>query len=225
MALALKAIVEALLFASDEPLPLHRLAAVLEESSPDELLSAIRELNAGYAAAGAALEAREIGGGWQLLTRPELDPWIVRLAARPPRARLSQPALETLAIVAYKQPVNRIELEEIRGVNVEGVLRTLIERDLVTVVGRDEGLGRPLLYGTTPAFLAYFGLTGINDLPRLDELEVFLAERDTGTAAPPALAVPGAARDAGGPPDEFLHQEGPRPHEDPLQEASGRGDG
>lgn len=115
---------------------------------------------------------------------------------------MTQPSLETLAIVAYKQPVARAELEEIRGVNVEGVLKTLLERDLVTIVGRDEGLGRPLLYGTTPEFLAYFGLNRLEDLPRLEELEMFLSERelaalreieqappaDAGAPAPPELA-------------------------------------
>jgi segregation and condensation protein B len=174
----LKAILEALLFAADEPLPLRRLAALVDERPTGEVRAALDDLRAGYASSGSALQVLELAGGYRLVTRSELAPWISRLLAAPGRPRLSQPALETLAIVAYKQPVTRLELEEIRGVNVEGVLRTLIERDLVTIVGRDEGLGRPLLYGTTDAFLAYFGLNSTAELPRMDELEVFLAERE-----------------------------------------------
>lgn len=176
---ALKAILEALLFAADEPLSLRKLGALVEEGSSGELRAALEELRADYATPGRGLQIAEIAGGYRLLTRPELAPWLSRLFAAPGRPRLSQPALETLAIVAYKQPVTRIVMEEIRGVSVEGVLRTLLERDLVTVVGRDEGLGRPLLYGTTDAFLDYFGLNSTADLPRMDELEIFLAERES----------------------------------------------
>jgi segregation and condensation protein B len=178
----LKAILEALLFAADEPLPLGRLAGLLEDRSTGELRAALEELSAGYAAASSALQIVEVAGGYRLVTRPEMAPWVTRLFATPGRARLSQPALETLAIIAYKQPVARVELEEIRGVNVEAVLRTLIERDLVSVVGRDEGLGRPLLYGTTDGFLTYFGLNSTADLPRMDEIEVFLAARESAVA-------------------------------------------
>ena len=193
----LTAVVEALLFAAEEPLPLRRLAAAVEEASPAELREALARLNDEYEAAGRAFRIHEIAGGYQLRTRPELAPWIARLAGRPTRARLSHPALETLAIVAYKQPVTRAELEEIRGVGVEAVLRTLLERDLVTIVGRDEGLGRPLLYGTTDAFLSYFGLRSTGDLPRLDELEVFLAAREAAAEEEPAAGDEGAAGDAG----------------------------
>jgi segregation and condensation protein B len=174
----LKTLVEALLFAADEPLSLRRLSSVLEEATTSELRLAVNELNAAYDAGGSALQIQEIAGGYQLLTRAELAPWVSRLIGRGGRPRLSQPALETLAIIAYKQPVTRVELEEIRGVNVEAVLRTLVERELVSIVGRDEGLGRPLLYGTTAEFLSYFGLNSTADLPRLDELEIFLAERE-----------------------------------------------
>ncbi len=180
------------MFAADEPLPLARLAEVVEDRSSGELRAALDELAADYAAAGGALRIVEVAGGYRLVTRPELAPWVSRLFSVPGRPRLSQPALETLAIVAYKQPVTRIELEEIRGVNVEAVLRTLIERDLVTIVGRDEGLGRPLLYGTTEGFLAYFGLNSTADLPRMDEIEVFLAERES------VLAKAEAQGDTGG---------------------------
>jgi segregation and condensation protein B len=167
-----------LLFAADEALPLRRFAEVVDDRSSGELRAALDEVAADYAAAGSALQIVEVAGGYRLVTRPELAPWVSRLFAVPGRPRLSQPALETLAIIAYKQPVTRVELEEIRGVNVEAVLRTLIERDLVSIVGRDEGLGRPLLYGTTEGFLTYFGLNSPADLPRMDEIELFLAERE-----------------------------------------------
>ncbi|MFN2433722.1 MAG: SMC-Scp complex subunit ScpB [Gemmatimonadota bacterium] len=195
MAGELRAIVEALLFAAEEPLPPRRAAGILGEASEAELRAAVDELNAGYAAAGHALQVVEVAGGWRLLTRAEFAPWIARLLARPARVRLTGPSLETLAIVAYKQPVARAELEEIRGVNVEGVLRTLVERDLVTIVGRDEGLGRPLLYGTTRAFLTYFGLNTLDDLPRLDELEAFLSERELAALRAIEAAPENAPRD------------------------------
>jgi segregation and condensation protein B len=154
----------------------------VDDRSPAELRAALDELTADYAAPDGALVIVELAGGYRLVTRPELAPWVSRLFAVPGRPRLSQPALETLAIIAYKQPVTRVELEEIRGVNVEAVLRTLIERDLISIVGRDEGLGRPLLYGTTDGFLTYFGLNSAADLPRMDEIEVFLAERESAHA-------------------------------------------
>jgi segregation and condensation protein B len=198
VAAELKAVVEALLFVADEPLSLRRLAAAVEEASAAELREALAELDAGYAAAGRPLAVQEVAGGYRLVTRPEFDPWIARLVGRPGRARLSQPALETLAIVAYRQPVTRAALEEIRGVNAEGVLKTLIERDLVTVVGRDEGLGRPLLYGTTDAFLTYFGLREIGDLPRLEELEVFLSDREAEALGPDPEEAAGAGGEGTG---------------------------
>ena len=196
----LKGVLEALLFATDEPLAPKRLSALLEEATPGEIRAALEELRADCEKEGRGLRVAEIAGGFRLLTRPELDPWVTRLAARPGRTRLSQAALETLAIVAYRQPVTRIDLEEIRGVNVEAVLRTLIERDLVTIVGRDEGLGRALLYGTTDAFLAYFGLSSLRDLPRRDELEVFLASREPEAAA----ELPGASAPAGDAQDDAV---------------------
>jgi segregation and condensation protein B len=193
----LKAILEALLFAADEPLPLRRIAGLLEDRSSGELRAALEELRADYAGAGSALQVVEVAGGYRLVTRPEMAPWVARLFATPGRARLSQPALETLAIIAYRQPVARVELEEIRGVNVEAVLRTLIERDLVSIVGRDEGVGRPLLYGTTDGFLTYFGLNSTTDLPRMDEIEVFLAGRENALGEEGA-EEPAAAPDSGG---------------------------
>lgn len=176
-----KAIVEALLFAAEEPLPAARLSSILEEETPAGIDDLVAELNADYLREGRAFQIRSIAGGYRLLTRPEYALWI-KLLHRSSRPRLSQAALETLSIVAYRQPVARTELEAIRGVNVDGVLKTLVERDLVRISGRGEGLGRPLLYGTTDHFLEYFGLPDLEALPRPEEVELPGAY-DTGTPA------------------------------------------
>lgn len=166
-----KAIVEALLFAADEPLPARRLATILEETTPTVIDDIVAELNADYLREGRAFRINAIAGGYRLLTRPEYALWI-KLLQRSSRPRLSQAALETLSIIAYRQPVARTELEAIRGVSVDGVLKTLLERDLVRIAGRAEGLGRPLLYATTDHFLEYFGLPDLDALPRPEEVEL-----------------------------------------------------
>ncbi|HUP02008.1 MAG TPA: SMC-Scp complex subunit ScpB [Gemmatimonadota bacterium] len=171
-------IVEALLFATDEPLTARGLAALVGDATPAVIEDVIAALNADYLRERRAFRIEPVAGGYQIVTRSAFAPWVRRLRASPPTPRLSQAALETLAIVAYKQPVSRAELEAIRGVSVDGVLRTLVERELVTIAGRGEGLGRPLLYGTTAHFLEYFGLTGLDALPRPEELEILFADRE-----------------------------------------------
>ncbi len=173
-----KRVVEALLFAADEPLTSRRIASLLEDATPDLAEDLIRRLNADYLGGGRAFRVQAVAGGWQIVTLAELAPWVARLRESGGPPRLTQAALETLAIVAYKQPVTRAELESIRGVSVEAVLRTLVERDLVRIAGREEGVGRPLLYGTTDHFLEYFGLPGLDALPRAEELEVLFADRE-----------------------------------------------
>jgi len=167
-------LLEAALFASGRPLPLDELAVLDPEVSRAELALALDEIRECYETAGHGVELVELAGGWQILTRPEYTETIERasLAARP--QRLSAAALETLAIIAYRQPIGRAEIEEIRGVSVGGMLKTLHERGLIDVVGRSEGLGRPLLYGTTSAFLEHFALRHLNELPRADELAIAL---------------------------------------------------
>jgi segregation and condensation protein B len=176
-------LLEAALFASARPIATEELAVLEPDASPAELQSALEELREHYDVDGHGVELQEIGGGWQILTRAEYTEAIERaqLAARP--ARLSGAALETLAIIAYRQPISRAEIEEIRGVMVGSVLKSLHERGLIDVTGRGEGLGRPLLYGTTPVFLEYFALRHLEELPRADELAI-------------ALRVPGRADDA-----------------------------
>ncbi|MBV9774559.1 MAG: SMC-Scp complex subunit ScpB [Gemmatimonadetes bacterium] len=169
--------VEALLFASQSPLSAAELARAEEGLDEERVEEAVAELRAEYEREGRAFGVFEVGGGYQLLTRPEYAPVLERFDSVPGSSRLSSPALETLAIIAYRQPVGRAEVEEIRGVGSGGVLRTLQERELIEVVGRGEGLGRPLLYGTTRRFLEHFGFRSIEDLPRPDELPVVLAQR------------------------------------------------
>jgi segregation and condensation protein B len=173
-----KQVLEALLFAAEEPLSVRRLSAMIEEASPALIADLVRELNADYLRESRAFQVQEVAGGFRLVTRPEYATWVRELRAAGASPRLSQAALETLSIVAYKQPVTRAELESIRGVAVEGVLKTLVEREQVRIVGREEGLGRPLLYGTTDHFLEYFGLPSLDALPRPDELEILFADRE-----------------------------------------------
>lgn len=171
-------VVEALLFASEAPLSAADLARADEGLDEERVEAAVAELRAEYEREERAFAVFEVGGGWQLLTRPEFAPVLERFDTVPSAHRLSGPALETLAIIAYRQPVGRAELEEIRGVGVGAVMRTLQERGLAEVVGRGEGLGRPLLYGTTPFFLQHFGFRSLDDLPRPEELPVVLARRE-----------------------------------------------
>ena len=173
----LSAALEALLFSSDQPLPLTLLCESLEAES-DAVNAALQELGGGYAARGAGVELREIAGGWMLVTTPEQAEWVGRMLRGKRRMRLSRPALETMAIVAYKQPVTKGEIEAIRGVDSTAVLATLLERNLVTIRGRSKVVGRPLLYGTTPEFLDYFGLRDLTELPRPEELRALVVARE-----------------------------------------------
>jgi segregation and condensation protein B len=167
-------LLEAALFASARPVPADELAALDPEATPAVVEAALAELREHYESDGHGVELAELAGGWQILTRAEYTEAIERaqLAARP--QRLSAAALETLAIIAYRQPIGRAEIEDIRGVAVGGVLKSLHERGLIDVVGRSEGMGRPLLYGTTPLFLEHFALRHLEELPRADELAVAL---------------------------------------------------
>ncbi|MEX1183527.1 MAG: SMC-Scp complex subunit ScpB [Gemmatimonadota bacterium] len=185
-------IIEALLFASDAPLSALDLARVDERLDEDTVEAVIQELRAEYESGERSFQIYEVAGGYQLLSRPEFVTVLERYDTVPQPSRLSAPALEVLAIIAYRQPLGRAEIEDIRGVGSSGVLRTLQERSLVEAVARGEGLGRPLLYGTTSKFLEHFGFRSIEDLPRPDELPIVLRERRPAAAAP----VDGAADEA-----------------------------
>jgi segregation and condensation protein B len=161
-------VVEALLFASDVPLEAERIREVLDLENAAAARGLVEELMARYEAEPRGLAIVEVGGGFRMVTRPELAPWLVRLARARTRVRLSRPALETLAIIAYKQPVSRPELDAVRGVNSDAVLDNLLERRLVRIGGRKEAPGRPFLYETTREFLVAFGLRDLNDLPKVE---------------------------------------------------------
>ena len=169
---------EALLFATDQPLTVDKLAGFFPDVDRKAVRDAIDELRAEYDRDEHAFTVVEFGGGYSISTRPDHAALVRKLFRGRRKQRLSRAALEVLAIVAYKQPVTRLEIEEIRGVSASGVLGTLLERDLVHIVGRAETLGHPLLYGTTRAFLDYLGLTNVRDLPQLSELEDLLAEKE-----------------------------------------------
>lgn len=190
----LKFILESLLFSAQKPLNTKELRQVLvnaadvEEADADvkafakikeiDLVPVLEELALDHQNAARSYRLACVAGAWQFVSQPEFAPWLralVGVKARPPR--LSQPALETLAIIAYRQPLTRAEVEQIRGVNVDGVMQTLVERGLVEGVGRAEVVGRPQTYGTTPIFLEYFGLRSLEDLPAADELRRIPVEK------------------------------------------------
>ena len=164
-------IIEALVFSSESPLPLTKIREIIPGLAPKQINSIIEYLNEQYRQGGRSYEIREIAGGYQMFTMPEFAAFVDKLFQEKQQSRLTQKALETLAIVAYKQPVTRHEIEEIRGVNVDGVMKTLMSRSLVTISGRAQAPGSPFLYKTTRKFLDYFGLKSLDDLPKLKEID------------------------------------------------------
>ena len=186
----LQAIVEALIFASPEPLTLKSLVKTLDDEPREHVEEALAALRRGWSARPGGLQLVEVAGGYQIVTRPELHDRVRRLFHEHSSQRLSAQALETLAVIAYRQPVTGPEIAEIRGVNTSGVIGTLVDRRLVKVVGRKAVVGRPFLYATTREFLDRFGLKNLTDLPKVEDMAEAL-----GMEAPPALAA-GDPRDA-----------------------------
>ncbi len=201
---SLKRIIESVLFASQRPVSTRDLqgilksAAELEKADPNvamfsaikepALRAAIDELGAECAHSSRAYELRETAAGWQLVTKPQFSPWLRQLFPEYRSARLSAPAMETLAIVAYRQPIIRADIEAIRGVAVDGVLQTLLDRGLVKISGRAEVPGRPLLYETTQNFMDHFGLRNLDELPNVAELRHIPLPLAAGTGAPDAAS-------------------------------------
>ncbi len=162
----LKALAEAILFSADHPLSASRLAELTDAEDGHAVRRVVGELKDEYDAQGRAFTVEEVGGGFQILTRPEFDSWIRRLHSRRQQDTLSKAALETLAIVAYRQPITRAEVEDIRGVGAGHILRSLVDKRLLKIAGRSDDLGRALLYGTTRQFLEVFGLKSLRELPK-----------------------------------------------------------
>lgn len=165
----LKAILEALIFASPEPLTPKALLKLLDAEPKEDVLAALEDLKRDYDRPGG-LQLVEVAGGFQIVTRPDLHEWVRRLFHERSTQRLSVQALESLAVIAYRQPITALEIAEIRGVNTSGVLNTLLERHLVKIVGRKQVVGRPFMYATTKEFLIRFGLKDLADLPRVEEM-------------------------------------------------------
>jgi segregation and condensation protein B len=180
----LKSAIEALLFVSGTPLSADRLKGIFEEATAEQIEAQLQALQQEYDDRGAGIMLVEVAGGHQIATRPENASWIRMFKSVKVSARFSKPALETLAIVAYKQPITRSEVEAIRGVNIGGIMRNLMERRLVKIVGKKDVPGKPMLYGTTPEFLQYFGLKDLSSLPTLKEFQELEAGEEVMEEAP-----------------------------------------
>jgi segregation and condensation protein B len=174
----MKNIIEALLFASDMPLTIQKLKEILEVNSIKDIRKGLDKLEEHYAKTDSAMRIIEVAGGFQIVSKEDYSAYVQKLYKGRQASRLTQRALETLAIIAYKQPITKHEMENIRGVNVDGVVKTLLERNLVSIEGREKAPGNPLLYGTTKYFLEYFGLNSLDALPKLKEIDELLKEDD-----------------------------------------------
>jgi segregation and condensation protein B len=197
-----RAVLEALIFASEEPITARDIGQVLGGVPKDAWQAALAELQQDYARDGRGLQLVEVASGWQITTRPEYNDWVRELLDPQRPTRLSIQALETLAVIAYKQPVTQPEVIELRGVKSGGVLKTLLEKRLIRITGRKEVVGRPMLYGTTKEFLLHFGLKDLGELPKIEEFAEVLGEE---------VDVAGLKRAI----------EAPRPVEIPLSEEEG----
>jgi segregation and condensation protein B len=184
----LKSAIEALLFVSGAPLSVDKLKHIIEEVSPDQVEAQLRAIQQEYEDRNAGIMLAEVAGGYQFATRPENVAWIRKFKSVKASAKLSKPALETLAILAYKQPITRSEVEAIRGVNIGGIIRNLMERRLVKIVGKKDVPGKPILYGTTLEFLQYFGLKDLSSLPTLKEFQELDAAEDVMEEVPAEVA-------------------------------------
>jgi segregation and condensation protein B len=200
----LKSIIEALIFASPEPLTPKQIFKLLEAEPREDVQAALSELKRDYERPGG-LQLVEVAGGYQIVTRPELHDWVRRLFHERTTQRLTVQALETLAVIAYRQPVTALEITEIRGVNASGVLSTLLERHLIKIVGRKQVVGRPFMYATTKEFLIRFGLNDLTDLPRVEDMAEalgldtpLLVERPTSDDMLPAEEPDAASAGPGG---------------------------
>ncbi len=165
----LKAILEALIFASPEPLTPKAMCKLLEAETKEDVLAALAELKEDYKRPGG-LQLAEVAGGYQIVTRSDLHEWVRQLFHERTTQRLTVQALETLAVIAYRQPITALEITEVRGVNTSGVLNTLLERHLIKIVGRKQVVGRPFMYSTTKEFLIRFGLNELGDLPKVEDM-------------------------------------------------------
>lgn len=195
----LKQVVEVLIFASDIPLPVDQIRATVEETTTEDVARAVDELNVEYRRTDRTFQIVHVAGGYQMVTHENYTSWVRKLFAGRLKQKLSQAAMETLSVIAFRQPVGKPDIEAIRGVNCDGVIRTLLERKLITLSGRDDGPGRALLYKTTREFLRYFGVNDISDLPKPKELEELFKESGVQQNLLADLPEPGDGPVAGNP--------------------------
>jgi len=178
----LKSIVEALLFVTDRPLTLKEIRDIVQDTAnvdSGDIRAVIDELSKEYRESKRSYQIIEIANAFQFRTLPEFAPWLSKLFRQESKSKLSQPALETLAIISYKQPITRIEIESIRGVNIDGIMKTSLEKDLIKIVGKKDVPGHPFLFGTTKTFLSHFGLKDLDELPQMSEFkEMIKAEKE-----------------------------------------------
>lgn len=174
----LESSIEAIILASPEPISAKKIAGVLEDATPSRIAEAVTKLNERYAKTESSFRIREIAGGYQYYILPEYVGFVEELYARRRKLRLTRAALETVAIIAYRQPVTKGEIEHVRGVASDGVLHNLLEKNMITIVGRAETVGKPLQYGTTDEFLKFFGLNKLEDLPKMSEIEELVRASD-----------------------------------------------
>lgn len=193
----MKSAVEALLFISGSPLSVDRLKGIFEEATKEQIETQLESLRQDYSSRGAGVMLSEVAGGWQLATCPENAAWIRKFKTVKVSTKLSRPALETLAIIAYKQPITRTEVEAVRGVNIGGIIRNLMERRLVKIVGKKDVPGKPMLYGTSTEFLQYFGLKDLSSLPTLKEFQELEAGEEVMEQVPAGGDVEAASSAAG----------------------------
>jgi len=217
-----KAIIEALLFISEKPLMIEQIKGVLEDLETTQIRQIVLELKSEYENTKGGLRIEEIAGGFQVATSRDVAPALKKFYKQRDAQRLSGPALETLAIIAYKQPVTRLDIESLRGVNVDGVIKSLLEKGLIRIGGRKDIIGRPFVYATTRQFLEYFGLRSLEDLPRMEEfanlpqavnMPLILSNKQDEAAAAPDSASNTAE-------DTKLEQTGGKTNEIPTAETS-----
>jgi len=173
-----KPVIEALLLASEKPVPLEQIRLVLDNLESIEARKLIEELKSEYEQAGRGIRITEVAGGFQMITAAEFAPFLKKLFKGRHIDRLTKPALETLAIIAYKQPLTRNEIELLRNVNVDGVMKSLLDKNLIRISGRKKAPGRPCVYGTTRQFMEHFGLKSLDDLPRIEEFSAMAQKKD-----------------------------------------------
>lgn len=170
--------IEALLLASEKPLPLDQIRFVLDDADASDVRNLIEELRVEYEQASRGIRVVEIAGGFQMITASEFAPFLRKLFKNRHTERLSKPALETLAIIAYKQPLTRNEIELLRNVNIDGVMKSLLDKNLVRIAGRKKAPGRPCVYGTTRQFLEHFGLRSLEDLPKIEDFSALAQKKE-----------------------------------------------